>query len=137
MSRMNKIAKQVLGLVNYKVGIHTFCHTGYLYGRWGGGTIELLAKSTQHISLKTAMLYVDDADAQCELTHIHINHLNKVCTFKPISVKTTTNALEFNMPSFEFQANLPEVAGRYVYNMSLFPSPIQAQSAHPTFVLLH
>ena len=45
MSRMNKITKQVLGLVNYKVGMHTFCHTGYLFGRWGGGTIELLAKS--------------------------------------------------------------------------------------------
>ena len=45
MSRMNKIAKQVLGLVNYKVGMHTFCHTEYLFGRWGGETIELLAKS--------------------------------------------------------------------------------------------
>jgi hypothetical protein len=45
MSRMNKIAKQVLGLVNYKVGMHTFICTGYLFGRWGGGTIELLAKS--------------------------------------------------------------------------------------------
>ena len=45
MSRMNKIAKQVLGLVNYKVGMHTFRRTGYLFGRWGGGTIELLAKS--------------------------------------------------------------------------------------------
>ena len=40
MSRMNKTAKQVLGLVNYKVGMHTFCRTGYLFGRWGGGTIE-------------------------------------------------------------------------------------------------
>jgi hypothetical protein len=45
MSRMNKIAKQVLGLVNYKVGMHTLCYTGYVYGKWGGGTIELLAKS--------------------------------------------------------------------------------------------
>jgi hypothetical protein len=44
MSRMNKIAKQVLGLVNYKVGMHTVCCTRYLFGRWGGGTIELLAK---------------------------------------------------------------------------------------------
>ena len=33
MSRMNKIAKQVLGLVNYKVRMHTFCCTGYLCGR--------------------------------------------------------------------------------------------------------
>ena len=92
MSRMNKIAKHVLGLVNYKVGMHTFCHNGYLFGRWGGGTIELLAKSAWHTSLKTAMLYVEDDDAQSELTHIPNNHLNKVHTFKPISVKTTTNA---------------------------------------------
>ena len=67
------------------------------------------------------MLYVDDADAQCELTHINSNHLNKVCTFKPISVKTTTNALQINMPSFEFQADLPEIAGRYVYKHLLVP----------------
>ena len=67
------------------------------------------------------MLYVEDADAQCELTHIHNNHLNKVHTFKPISVKTTTNALQLNMPSFEFQADLPEIAGRYVYKHLLVP----------------
>ena len=67
------------------------------------------------------MLYVEDADAQRELTHIHNNHLNKVCTFKPISVKTTTNALQLNMPSFEFQADLPEIAGRYVYKHLLVP----------------
>ena len=126
MSRMNKIAKQVLGLVNYKVGMHTFRRTGYLFGRWGGGTIELLAKSARHISLKTAMLYVEDADAQRELTHIHNNHLNKVRTFKPISVKTTTNALQLNMPSFEFQADLPEIAGRYVYKHLLVPKSHQS-----------
>ena len=61
------------------------------------------------------MLYVEDADAQSGLSHIHTNHLNKVHTFKPISVKTTTNALQLNMPSFEFQADLPEIAERSVY----------------------
>ena len=44
MNRMNKIEKQVLGLVNYKAEMHTFCRTGYQYRRRGGGTIELLAK---------------------------------------------------------------------------------------------
>ena len=116
MSRMNKVAKQVLGLVNDKVGMHTSCRTGYLFGRWGGGTIELLDKSVWHISLKTAMLYVEDADAQSELTYIYNNHLNKVHTFKPISVKLTTNELQLNLTSFEFQADLPEIAERYVYH---------------------
>jgi hypothetical protein len=36
-------------------------------------------------------------------------------------VKTTTNALQLNMPSFEFPADLPEIAGRYVYKHLLVP----------------
>jgi hypothetical protein len=85
----------------------------------------LLAKSAGHISLKTAMLYVDDAEVQCELTHIHNNHLNKVHTFKSISVKTTTNELQLHMPSFGFQADPPEIAGSYVYKLLLVPKSHQ------------
>ena len=36
-------------------------------------------------------------------------------------MKTTTNALQLNMPSFEFQADLQEIAGRYVYKHLLVP----------------
>ena len=42
--------------------MHTFCSTGYLFGGWGGGSIGLLTKSAQHISLKAAKLYFEDAD---------------------------------------------------------------------------
>ena len=122
--------------MNYKVGRHTLCCTVYQYGRWGGGTIELLTKSVCHISLKTTMLYVEDADVQHELTHILNYHLNKVHTSKPISVKATTNALQLNMPSFKFQADCPEIAGRYVYKHLLVPKSHPIQSAHTTFVLL-
>jgi hypothetical protein len=64
-----------------------------MYECWGGGKIELLANSAWHISLKTVMFYVEDADVQYELTHIYSYHLVKKCTFKPISVKTAIIAL--------------------------------------------
>ena len=79
------------------------------------------------------MLYVEDANAQHELTDIHSNHLNKVHTFKSISVKTTTNALQLNIPSFEFQVDLPEIAGRYVYK-HLLVSKLHPSSKCPSYL---
>ena len=68
------------------------------------------------------MFYVEDADAQCELTHSHTQQLFKQSLYlQANSVKTTTNALQLNMPSFEFQADLQEIAGRYVYKHLFVP----------------
>ena len=51
MCRMNKIAIQVLGLVNNKAEIHTFCQTGYLYGR--GGDDWVASMLTHNMTLLT------------------------------------------------------------------------------------
>jgi len=75
-------------LENLKAGI-SMSHTRmwyYLFGRcWGGGAVESLTKSVRHQSLKNAMLYVEDVDAQLAIAHIvHNNHLHKVRTFKQV-----------------------------------------------------
>ena len=45
----------------------------YLFGRWCGGAVECLMKSACHQSL-TAMLYVEDADAQLAIAHLPPTH---------------------------------------------------------------
>lgn len=115
-NRLTKLVREVLGLENLKVGMHMFRRTGYLFGRWGGGAVEALMKSARHQSLKTAMLYVEDADAQLAIAHIHNNHLNKVRTFKSIFVKVTTATLVLNLPSVVFQCEISELSTRYVHD---------------------
>ena len=123
MTRMNKIAKQVAGLDNFQFQKCTFRRTGYLFGRWGGGAIEMLASTARHISRNTAQLYVKDADVHHELCLLHnnSNHLNKVCTFRPNSLKATGNAIYLNLPSMKFKADLPEAAERYITNQLQIP----------------
>ena len=93
----------------------------YLFGRWGGGAVECLMKSACHQSLKTAMLYVEDVDAQLAISHLHNNHLNKVCTFKSKFVKVTTATLALNLPSVVFQCEVSELATWYVHDQLNVP----------------
>ena len=70
---------------------------------------HLLAKIHCSISLKTAVLYVEYADAPCKVTQIQHNNLIKLQTYKPISVKAfLTHDLQMNLPTMEFQVELPK-----------------------------
>ena len=61
------------------------------------------------------MLYVEGANAQHErFTSLQNKLFNHVGTFQSISEKATTNELQFHMPSFEVQANLPEIVQKCV-----------------------
>ena len=78
-------------------------HFIWLHERWDGGTIELLAKSSQHKSVMTNMLYVEGLDAQHKYTHIYNKYLNKIFIFKPTIVKKRTLKLQLKIISFALQ----------------------------------
>ena len=122
VDRLKKAVKTVLKLKDYKVGMHTFRRTAYLFGRWGGGDIVELAKSARHISHKTAELYIDDADALLQIQSIHNDHTNKVRKFVSVAISTTTNALQLNLPSLPFQCEVPELASRFVHEFLRVPT---------------
>ena len=92
-------------------------------------------KSACHQSLKTAILYVEDADDQLAIDHLHNNHLNnKVCTpFESIFVKVTTDTLVLNLlPLVVFQSKISEHATRYVHKQMNVPrsQPSSFSPAH-------
>ena len=90
---------------------HLYCSV-HLYGRWGGGKNKLLAKSAWWNPLKIGLLNLQDSNSQHEHTHLHNNLKKKVHIFKPISAEIKLNALQFNLPSFESQADPSKIPER-------------------------
>jgi hypothetical protein len=101
---------------------HTNCKAYYLIGVFGGASMAQLMFNGRHDSVKHALTYFKDADAQFELAKANNMDVRaKVPRFKAFRIIDLSLTAILNAPSLPHQRPLHVLAKHYCEQLLQFP----------------